>query len=83
MKNKPLLVLTILLIISQPAFAQQFRFAFLSDTHIGVKNADVDLKHTVEDINADTALQFVIISGDITENSFDDEMWTAKSILSS
>ncbi|MCW3115217.1 MAG: calcineurin-like phosphoesterase [Segetibacter sp.] len=64
------------------AFTQAFKFAFLSDTHIGVKNADEDLRRTIADINADPSIQFVIISGDITENSFDEEMWEAKSILS-
>ncbi|GEO08892.1 metallophosphoesterase [Segetibacter aerophilus] len=63
-------------------FSQSFKFAFLSDTHIGVKNADEDLRRTVADINADTSLQFILISGDITENSFDEEMWMAQSILS-
>ncbi len=68
--------------IGATVFAQSFRFAFLSDTHIGVKDADEDLRRSVADINADPSLKFVIISGDITELGTDDEMMLAKSILS-
>ncbi|HSU52291.1 MAG TPA: metallophosphoesterase, partial [Segetibacter sp.] len=81
-KNKALYFLLMFLLVSKFTFSQSFKFAFLSDTHIGVKNADVDLMRTVADVNADTSLEFVIITGDLTENSFDEEMWKAKSILS-
>src|SRR5215210_4600546 len=80
--NKALLFLLILLVSSKAAFTQSFKFAFLSDTHIGIKNADEDLRRTVEDINADTSLKFVIITGDITELGTDEELLLAKNILS-
>jgi predicted MPP superfamily phosphohydrolase len=67
---------------STTSFPQSFKFAFLSDTHIGVKNADEDLRRSVAGINADTSLKFVIISGDITELGTDEEIILAKSILS-
>jgi outer membrane protein assembly factor BamB/predicted phosphodiesterase len=62
--------------------AQSFRFAFLSDTHIGMKYADDDLRKAVQDINGDSSLKFVIISGDITELGTAEELQTAKAILS-
>jgi len=80
MKTISFFIITWLFSIS--AFSQTFKFAFLSDTHIGVKNADEDLQRTVADINADTSLKFVIITGDITELGTDEEMLLAKSILS-
>jgi len=70
------------LFIGIAAFSQTFKFAFLSDTHIGVKHADEDLRYTVSDINADTSLKFIIITGDITELGTDEEMLLAKNILS-
>lgn len=75
-------VIIALILINSDALAQDFKFAFLSDTHIGVKNADEDLRRTVQDINADTSLKFVIISGDITELGTDEELLKAKEILS-
>ncbi|RYE59478.1 MAG: metallophosphoesterase [Sphingobacteriales bacterium] len=79
---KTLSFATILLLLTLSAFSQPFKFAFLSDTHIGIKNADEDLRRTVTDINANTSLKFVIISGDITELGTDEEILLAKSILS-
>ncbi len=80
--NNRLLFILLLIIGSVPSFSQDFKFAFLSDTHIGVKNADEDLRRSVADINADTSLKFVIISGDITELGIDDEVLEVKNILS-
>jgi outer membrane protein assembly factor BamB/predicted phosphodiesterase len=74
--------LLIVLLFSVPVFSQGFKFAFLSDTHIGVPRANEDLERTVADINEDTSLKFVIITGDITELGTDDEMLLAKQILS-
>jgi predicted MPP superfamily phosphohydrolase len=79
---KTTIFLIIVLFLSVPAFSQAFKFAFLSDTHIGVKNADEDLRRSVADINTDAGIEFVLISGDITELGTEDEMLLAKSILS-
>jgi outer membrane protein assembly factor BamB/predicted phosphodiesterase len=61
-----------------------FRFAFLSDTHIGSPNggAEEDLRRTVADINQMTDIAFVVITGDITELGTDAEIKLAKEILS-
>jgi len=61
----------------------EFQFAHVSDTHIGSHNADEDLRRTVQNINDDSTLQFVIISGDITDFGSDEEFRYAKQILDS
>lgn len=59
----------------------RYTFAHISDTHIGNATAAEDLQRTVADINTLDGISFVIITGDITEAGFDDELRTAKSIL--
>ena len=61
-----------------------FRFAFLSDTHIGSPNgsAEEDLRRSVADINQMNDIAFVVITGDITELGTDAEIKLAKEILS-
>lgn len=60
-----------------------FRFAFLSDTHIGSPNgaAEEDLRRTVADINQMTDIAFVIITGDISELGTDEQLKTARESL--
>lgn len=75
------------LFISLFASAQNkpFRFAFISDTHIGSPNggAEEDLRRTVADINAMEDVAFVVLTGDITELGTNAELATAKRILDS
>jgi outer membrane protein assembly factor BamB/predicted phosphodiesterase len=67
--------------------AQQksFRFAFISDTHIGSPNgaAEEDLRRTVADINSMDGIAFVVITGDITELGTNGQLRLAKQILDS
>ena len=67
----------------QFSFAQQkaFTFAHITDTHIGSENADEDLQRTVDDINANPDIEFVIHTGDVTEFGSDKELYLAKQIL--
>src|SRR5215211_2288413 len=62
-----------------------FRFAFISDTHIGSPNGspEEDLRRTVADINSMSDIAFVVITGDITELGTDEEIKLAKKILDS
>lgn len=62
-----------------------FRFAFISDTHIGSPDgrAEEDLRRTVADLNQMTDVDFVVITGDITELGMDKEIRLAKQILDS
>lgn len=59
-----------------------FKFALVTDTHIGNPTNDEDLQRTVEDINQNMPeIEFVIVSGDVTEFGSDEEITTAKNIL--
>jgi outer membrane protein assembly factor BamB/predicted phosphodiesterase len=62
-----------------------FRFAFISDTHIGSPNgsAEEDLRRTVRDINAMNDVAFVVLTGDITELGTNEELRLARQILDS
>lgn len=84
MKRIVLLFACILLGYMSNAQWKPFRFAFLSDTHIGSPNggAEEDLRRTVTDINQMTDIAFVVITGDITELGTDAEIKLAKEILS-
>ena len=75
----------ILLVYAAVAAAQNgpLIFVHLSDTHVGSSAGAEDLRRTVQDINANDSLQFVVISGDITEFGADAEIALAKQILDS
>lgn len=81
MKKLCYFVLCVLLGLQTRAQDTLFRFALVSDTHIGSDNAAEDLERTVNDINAQKDIAFVMISGDITEFGADEEIALAKSIL--
>jgi outer membrane protein assembly factor BamB/predicted phosphodiesterase len=68
--------------LAVPAEAAAFRFAWLSDTHIGSETAADDLRASVRDINATPDLRFVIVSGDVTEYGSLEQFRLAKQILS-
>jgi predicted phosphodiesterase len=85
MKKALLFLLVFVFIVSAKAQFKPFRFAFISDTHIGSPNgtAEEDLRRTVRDINAMTDIAFVVLTGDITELGTDEEIKLAKKILDS
>jgi outer membrane protein assembly factor BamB/predicted phosphodiesterase len=58
-----------------------FRFAWLSDTHVGSSTAEPDLRAAVSDINSVTGLSFVILSGDVTEYGSREQLRLAKELL--
>ncbi|CAN5493734.1 PQQ-binding-like beta-propeller repeat protein [soil metagenome] len=63
-------------------YAQPIRFAFVTDTHIGApETAAEDLQRTVDDINALANIDFVVITGDVTDFGTELELTTAKRIL--
>ena len=76
-----LIVSCILLACAFQGRAPEFRFAWLSDTHIGSPTADVDLEAAVQDINTLQDIAFVLVSGDVTEMGSDAELAQAKAIL--
>jgi outer membrane protein assembly factor BamB len=83
-KYKALTTLLLVLLFTTGIIkAQSFKFAFVSDTHIGNATAAEDLRRTVKDINSNNDLKFVVITGDITEFGADNELMLAKQILDS
>src|SRR4051794_30925874 len=63
------------------AATDSFRFAWLSDTHVGSTSGEEDLRATVRDINSQTGLAFVIVSGDVTEYGSREQLRLAKDLL--
>jgi outer membrane protein assembly factor BamB/predicted MPP superfamily phosphohydrolase len=76
-------VFIFLLLLGFNSFAQPFKFAHVTDTHIGNVTGADDLRRTVKDINRNSELKFVIVSGDVTEFGSDEELKLAKQILDS
>lgn len=83
MKNFCFLTLLLLGCVVSNAQNARITFVHLSDTHVGSSTGAEDLRKTVKDINRDTSIQFIIISGDITEFGADKEIQLAKQILDS
>jgi outer membrane protein assembly factor BamB/predicted MPP superfamily phosphohydrolase len=85
MKN--ILFVLCFVISATVSFAQTkpFRFAFVTDTHIGSPDgkAEEDLRRTVQDINSKDDIDFVVVTGDITELGTNEELPRAKKILDS
>lgn len=75
--------LAFLLFLGLNTFAQPFKFAHVTDTHIGNVTGADDLRRTVKDINNNPEIAFVIVSGDVTEFGADAELLLAKQILDS
>ena len=75
--------LFILLIISASLSIAQtnFKFAWLSDIHVGYPTAAEDLQRSVTDINSSDSISFTIISGDITATGTLEELTLAKQVL--
>ncbi|WP_145857907.1 outer membrane protein assembly factor BamB family protein [Pedobacter suwonensis] len=80
MKHSILLLFTFLL--SLAVKAQNFKYAFVTDTHVGSSTGEEDLNRTVADLNRINDIDFVIITGDITEMGTNYELKLAKEILS-
>ena len=72
-----------LIFTSLAAQTQSFRFAWLSDTHVGSATAEEDLRRSMRDINSMNDIAFTILSGDITELGWNDQFRLAKTILDS
>lgn len=83
MKPKLITLIGALLCIIGMSFAQSFKFAHVTDTHVGGATGAEDLRRTVKDLNTLKDIDFVILSGDITEFGADQELKLAKRILDS
>jgi outer membrane protein assembly factor BamB/predicted MPP superfamily phosphohydrolase len=84
MTKKALIYLMVLTMARSFSYGQTpLTFVHLSDTHIGSATGAEDLRRTVKDINENDSLQFIVISGDITEFGADNELLLARQILDS
>jgi len=85
MKKILLVLLPVFFSVDSTAQIKPFRFAFLSDTHIGSPDgkAEEDLRRSVHDINSRNDIDFVVITGDITELGTNEELPLAKKLLDS
>lgn len=63
--------------------AETFRFALFTDLHIQMINnqPDEDLQNAVNEVNTMSDIDFVIVSGDVTESGDQASLQKAKSIL--
>jgi len=85
-RNKAFIRLTltaILLLTAVLCHAQSFKFAFVTDIHIGSSTSVEDLRRTIKDINSNPSLSFAVLTGDITEFGSDEELKLAKQMLDS
>jgi outer membrane protein assembly factor BamB/predicted MPP superfamily phosphohydrolase len=73
--------LLIFLLMGTAAQAQTFKYAFVTDTHVGTATGEEDLRRTVQDINAQNDLDFILVTGDVTEMGTKEEIQLAKSVL--
>lgn len=78
---KHLIKLFLFLLLSSGVYGQSFRYAFVTDTHVGTETGAEDLRRTVNDINQQNDLDFVLVTGDVTEMGTNQELSLAKSIL--
>ena len=76
-------ILFLLFLLPITLFSQNFKFAQVTDTHVGGATGADDLRRTVLDLNQQQGIDFVILSGDVTEFGSDDELALAKQILDS
>ncbi len=70
-----------LLLLWNSSHSQRINFAHVTDTHVGGSTGANDLFAVVTDINAQNDLDFVLITGDITEFGSREELLEAKKIL--
>lgn len=80
---KKVLILLALLFVALPTLvAQPFRFALVTDTHISKNPTSIeDLQNSVKQINATPNIDFVLVTGDITEEGDRNSLQIAHDIL--
>lgn len=70
------------LLYGQHSNPRAFTFAWLSDVHLNsFAYAEDDLRQSIEDINANPAVDFTILSGDVTEFGDTKEFYLLQEIL--
>ena len=82
MKLNLYLTLALIFFLRISSGAQTFKYAFVTDTHIGTQTGEEDLRRTVADLNKQNDIDFVLVTGDVTEMGTLKEIKLAKEILS-
>ncbi|MDD4971990.1 MAG: PQQ-binding-like beta-propeller repeat protein [Paludibacter sp.] len=84
MKRKNIFFILLFIVIQFSVFASEpFRFALFTDLHISSTNPtpSEDLTNAVNDVNALTGIDFVIVSGDVSESGDGKSLQAAKAML--
>jgi outer membrane protein assembly factor BamB/Icc-related predicted phosphoesterase len=63
------------------SLAQSFKFGWITDTHLGLPGADEDFLNVANDIKFKKDIEFVVVTGDITESGKNKDFDEAKEIL--
>ena len=80
--KKTLLMLSIFVFFISCQNEHQVRFALFTDTHVAENTTGAeDLQLAVNDINQRNDIDFVLVSGDITDLNISDNLENAKNIL--
>ncbi len=82
MKLNFYLTLALIFLLRLSSGAQTFKYAFVTDTHVGTATGEEDLRRTVADLNRQNDIDFVLVTGDVTEMGTLTEIKLAKEILS-
>ena len=72
MKN--IILFLSILTFSLCTHGQTIHFAHVTDTHVGSQTGAADLASTVEDINRQKDIDFVLVTGDVTEFGSGEEL---------
>jgi len=84
MKKSYFILILLLVVIQFAAYASEpFRFVLFTDLHVSQTNPtpSEDLTNAVNDVNALTGIDFVIVSGDVSESGDGKSLQEAKVIL--
>lgn len=79
---RPILFLLLFVSCFLTTDAQNFKYAFVTDTHVGTSTGSEDLQRSVKDINQQPDLDFIVVTGDLTEMGTGQEIKEVKEILS-
>ncbi|MBP1612794.1 MAG: serine/threonine protein kinase related protein [Bacteroidetes bacterium] len=80
--KKGLIILALLFVALSALLAQPFRFALVTDIHISKNPTSIeDLQNSVKQINATPNIDFVLVTGDITEEGDRNSLQIAHDIL--
>ncbi|MBN1300339.1 MAG: PQQ-binding-like beta-propeller repeat protein [Melioribacteraceae bacterium] len=78
---KKLKYIILLLVITGTVYSQPYRYAWITDMHVGFPGAEKELDSVVSSVNKMKNIKFLIATGDISEKGKSSELETAKSIL--